>query len=66
MDGNLLQNIVFKVFALCLDSRGIFRVTKGSIGIPVYFRDKLEELSFKPGEIGQFSSFGPIFLFASP
>ena len=55
MNGNLLQNTVFKVFALFLDlseQSKMGGISLGQIG---------QNYASKPREIGQFSGFSPIF-----
>ena len=67
MDGDLLQNIVFKSFwSIFRPMRRVFQDTKVAWKVPVCFRDKLENYPSNPREIGQFSSFSPIFPLVPP
>ena len=50
-----------KLFCSILRLEGDVSSQKGRIGVHVCFNDKLEDYPSKRGEIGQFSSFSPIF-----
>ena len=50
-----------KNFCSILIPNWVFQDTKVATSVPVCFREKLENYLSNPGEIGQFSSFSPIF-----
>ena len=66
MDGNLFQNIFFKVFCSIFRLQGAFLNEKGKMVSACTFQGQIGKLSLKTPGNWAFSSFNPIFLLVPP